>query len=103
MHLTQTATIVSIEDSTGAVLQEITTLGGAKDTLTHAPGAQVAEGAWKDGVLTVERQSPRGKITQTISLGDKGGSLVVLTHIDMGGDNPPREFKRVYQRVVETN
>jgi hypothetical protein len=103
LHVTQTGTIVSIEDSTGAVLQEITMLGGAKDTLAHAPGAQVVAGAWKDGALEITRPGPRGgSITQTLSLGDKGASLVVLTRIALGADEPPREFKRVYQRVVET-
>lgn len=102
MHVTQTGTIVSFEDSTGKVIQEITTLTGGKDTLAHAPGAQVASGVWRDAGLVVERQSPRGgRITQVVTLEDKGNLLVVRVKIDMGGDMPAREMKRAYRRAVE--
>lgn len=102
IHVTQTETLVSFEDSTGTVLQEITTLGSARDTLLHAPGASVVAGAWKDTALTVERQSPRGKAVQTYALRDGGATLVVQTHIEAsGGSMPARDFKRVYRRVTE--
>jgi hypothetical protein len=102
IHMTQTESVVSIEDSTGTVLQEITTLGGAPDTLAHAPNAQVSSGQWKGSQLVVERANPRGgKITQTVSLEDKGKLLVIRTKIEGSGDMPGREFKRAYARVSE--
>jgi hypothetical protein len=101
IHITQTDEIVSFEDSTGTVLREITTLGAAKDTLSHAPGAQVASGVWDAQKLVVERQSPRGKVTETIDLEDKGRLLVIRTKIEGVGDQPAREFKRAYSRVTE--
>jgi hypothetical protein len=100
IHVTQTATIASFEDSTGAVVQEITTLGDEADTLAHAPGAVVLNGQWKGEKLEVQRQGPRGgKMTQTFTLEGKGNTLVIHTKIESSGDMPAREFKRVYQRV----
>jgi hypothetical protein len=100
MHVTQTDNMVSFEDSTGTVLEEITTLGAARDTLLHAPGASVVAGAWKDSALTVERSNPRGKATQTYTLKDDGATLVIQTHIEAsGGQMPARDFKRVYKRT----
>jgi hypothetical protein len=102
MHVTQTASVVSFEDSSGTVLQEITTLGGAKDTLSHAPKAQVLTGEWKSDKLQVQRPG-RGemKMTETISLEDKGDLLVIRTKIESSGDLPAREFKRAYRRVTD--
>ena len=102
MHVTQTGTVVSFEDSSGAVLQEITTLGGAKDTLVHAPKAQVLSGQWEGKKLVVERTSPRaGKITEAITLEGEGRLLVIRTKLAGSGDMPSREFKRVYKRVSD--
>ncbi len=99
MHVTQTASLVSFEDSTGTVLEEVTTLAG-KDTLSHAPGAQVVAGTWKDGALQIERAMGRGgKLTQTISLEKDGKMLVVKTSLPSFGDTPARELKRVYLKV----
>ena len=101
MHVTQTASLVSFEDSTGTVLQEVTTLAG-KDTLSHAPGAQVVAGAWKDGALQIERTMGRGgKLTQTVSLEEGGTLLVVRTSLPSFGDTPARELKRVYRKVED--
>ena len=102
MHVTQTGTVVSFEDSSGAVVQEITTLAGAEDTLAHAPKAQVLSGQWTGDSLVVERLGPRGgKRTEIISLEDKGSLLVIRTKIESSGDLPAREFKRAYRRVTE--
>jgi hypothetical protein len=100
MHVTMTATLVSFEDSTGKVLQEITTLAGAADKEAHAPGAQVLSGEWKSGRLVIQR-SGRGemKMTQTITLEENGTLLVVRTAMPALGDRPAREFKRAYRRV----
>jgi hypothetical protein len=102
MHVTQTANLVSFEDSSGAVLQEITTLGGAKDTLFHAPRAQVLTGEWKSDKLQVQRPGPgKMKMTEIITLEDKGDLLVIRTKIESSGDLPAREFKRAYRRVKD--
>jgi hypothetical protein len=101
MHVTQTASVVSFEDSSGTVLQEITTLGAAEDTLMHSPGAQVVSGAWKGEKLVIERTGRRGmKVTETITLEDKGGLLVIRTKMESTGNMPAREMKRVYRRVT---
>jgi hypothetical protein len=92
---------VSLEDSSGTVLQEITTLAAKADTLTHAPGALVLSGEWKKDRLEAERQGPRGgKVTQTLSLADQGGTLVIETKMAAGDSGPAREFKRVYRKVT---
>jgi len=102
MHITQTDEIVSFEDSTGVVLREITVLGGAKDTLSHAPGAAVLSGEWKGDTLVVEHQGSRGgKVTETIRLEEKGNLLVIRTKFEGSGDMPARESKRAYARVTE--
>jgi hypothetical protein len=107
-HVTQTDDLVSFEDSTGTVLQEITTIGAAKDTLAHAPGAQVVAGAWEGGKLVVHREGMRGmKVTETISYDEKNQWLVVQVRMEgsSGGEGgqsmPAREFKRVYARAKD--
>jgi hypothetical protein len=91
---------VSFEDSTGKVLQEITTLAGAADQQAHAPGARVLGGEWKAGRLQVQQARPDGaQITQTITLEESGALLVIRTTMPAFGDRPAREHKRVYRRV----
>jgi len=102
MHVTETDGLVSFEDSTGTVILEVTTLAGAKDTLAHAPGAQVLSGAWKADTLEVERTSARGKMTQRWTLENDGATLVVRMHAETGGDMPARDFKRVYHRDTDS-
>jgi hypothetical protein len=92
---------VSFEDSTGAVGQEITTLGGAKDTLAHAPGAPVIAGAWDDQALVISHPARGGTMTQTYSLEDGGRTLMVRSSFTGGPDGQLREFKRVYTRSSE--
>jgi hypothetical protein len=103
MHVTETASIVSFEDSSGAVLREIATVPAEADTFTHAPGAEHVSGQWQDGKLVIQRTGPReSKITETISLKDDGKSLLIDTKVESGGDMPSREIKRVYNRVSQT-
>jgi len=100
MHVTQTAAVVSFADSSGAVLREVSEVPADADTLPHAPGAEHLSGQWKGGKLVIQRTGPRdSKITETISLENKGKSLQIDTKIEPGGDRPSREFKRVYDRV----
>ena len=97
IHVTHTESLVSFEDSTGAVIQEITTLGNARDTLAHAPGARVLAGAWRDATLEVKSTGPPGgTMTQTITLEENGSALVIRTRTEFEGG--AREFKRVYRR-----
>jgi hypothetical protein len=101
MHVTMTPTLVSFEDSTGKVLQEVTTVAGAAgDKQVHAPGAQVLGGEWKGDQLEMQRPG-RGemKVTETITLEEKGTLLVIRTTMPAFGDRPARERKRVYRRV----
>jgi hypothetical protein len=103
IHITETASEVSFEDSSGAVLQEIATVPAEADTFARAPGAQHVTGQWSGDKLVVERPGPRdAKITETITLKDKGKSLQIETKIEGSGDMPSREFKRVYDRVVQS-
>jgi len=97
MHITQTRTMVSFEDTTGHVLREITTVSAQADTFAHAPGALQAKGEWKGEQLVVEGSGQRGKLTETITLEDKGQSLVIHTRLE--GNGQSREFKRVYTLV----
>jgi hypothetical protein len=99
MHITQTNEIVSFEDSAGTVLQEITTIGAAKDTLAHALGAQVVAGRWEKDKLEVDREGPRGKVVTTFSIEDDGQRLVMHVKMEGNGEMPSREFKRSYVRV----
>jgi hypothetical protein len=102
IHVTQTAQIVSFEDTTGAVIREIATVVAAADTFPPAPGAQHVRGTWDAGKLHVSNEGPRGKVTETISLEGKGKTMVIDVKIEPAGDMPPREFKRVYTRVAGT-
>jgi len=102
MHITATPALVSVEDSSGTVLEEIATVSAQADTFARAPGAPHIEGQWKGDKLVIEREGPRGKVTETISLEDKGATLVFHTRMESSGDMPSREFKRVYRRVTTT-
>ena len=102
MHVTMTPTLVSFEDSSGAVLQEVATVSAAADTFARAPGAMHMAGEWKGDKLVIEREGPRGKVTETISIEDKGATLVLKTKMAASGDMPAREFKRVYRKVAQS-
>ena len=101
IHVTQTARIVSVEDSSGAVIEEIATVPAAADTFDRAPGAVHVLGAWNGRALEMSRETPDGaKRTETWSLIDDGASLVSEVKIT-GGGIPERSFKRVFKRVNE--
>jgi hypothetical protein len=100
-HVTQTAKIVSFEDSTGAVVQEIATVPAAADTFDRAPGALHLLGAWNGATLELTREGRNGaKRVETWSLADNGATLV--SEIKLQGDErTDRSIKRVYRRVSE--
>jgi hypothetical protein len=101
MHVTESDQLISFEDSTGAVLQEITLTASEseKDTLVHAPGAQVFTGRWKDAKLEAKPSGRGGmKLTQAITFeGDT--VLIIRTKMTGSGPMPANEFKRFYRRV----
>jgi hypothetical protein len=101
MHVTESDQLISFEDSTGAVLQEITLTASEseKDTLVHAPGAQVFTGQWKDAKLEAKPSGRGGmKLTQAITFeGDT--VLIIRTKMAGSGQMPANEFKRFYRRV----
>jgi hypothetical protein len=98
-HITQTPTLVSFEDSTGVVLQEIATVAAAADTMTRAPGALHIPGTWSGATLTVSHEGANGKVHETWTLEKSGTTLdqVVAFESQMGS----RTMKRVYVRVEE--
>ena len=100
MHITQTRTLVSFEDTTGHVIREITTVSAEADTFAHVPGVLRLTGVWKGDHLVVQRSGGRGgSMTETITLEGDGHTLKIDTKLESGGSTPSREFKRVYQRV----
>lgn len=101
IHITQGDVQLSVEDSTGAVLQEITTDGSKPKTKGEAGSdMRFGTGNWNQGTLEVTRTGPRGTVREQYSLTDQGGTLVVWTRVT-GRDGEPREFKRVYRRQAE--
>jgi hypothetical protein len=99
MHVTQATSLVSFEDSTGAVIREVTTVSAAADTYLHSPGAERVTGQWNGSQLVIQRPGWRGgTMTETLSLEDHGRSLVIRTAMKAEGDTPAREFKRVYRK-----
>ena len=103
VHITQSENDVSFEDSTGTVMQEITTVSADHDTLLHAPSAQVIYGRWKGSKLEVERQGARGgHVTQTFELQNHGETLLIEIKSAANGPMPAMSVKRVYTRVKQS-
>jgi hypothetical protein len=101
IHVTQTAKIVSVEDSSGAVIEEIATVPAEADTFDRAPGALHVLGAWNGKALELTREGANGsKRVETWSLAENGASLVSEVKIE-GDERSQRSFKRVYRRVTE--
>jgi len=100
-HLTETSNLVSFEDSTGAVIQEISTAPGAAATAPHASDVPRRTGAWKSGSLELVHDGWGGsKVVETWSLQDQGASLVAQIHFQ-GGDRGDRTMRRVYRRLSQ--
>jgi hypothetical protein len=97
LRIEQSEAFVTLEDSSGTAIQEITTRGGSADTTSLPPDVQRLLGQWKKDQLEVKHEDARGgTITETYSLEDKGQSLVLKTKIE---GRRTFEFKRVYERV----
>jgi hypothetical protein len=96
IHVTHTPSLMSFEDSTGTVVQEIATVA-ATDTSRHASGVRRQNGQWKAGRLEVQRPSRRGTIIETYSLEANGQTLVIHTRAESDSISA-RDFKRVYRR-----
>lgn len=96
IHITHGETSISIEDSTGSVVQEIATAEAPPQPVEGE--MPVGHGVWKkDGALVVTRTGPRGTVTEQFTLEDQGATLVVWARMT-GRDGGAREFKRVYRR-----
>jgi hypothetical protein len=95
-HIDQSATMLKIADSSGTTVQEITTGRVSEAKKTDVP--RVA-GVWKQRVLEVKRETPRGTFTESYELAADGRSLVVRTTMAANGGGEPRQFQRVYRRV----
>ena len=106
---------VTLADSTGEPFAEIRFDGTAPQSSQPSPssmspesggptaerGPRVVAGHWHDGVLQVEREGRNGmKALQSFALADGGRTLVVRNQMPSRGDQPAREFKRVYRRVT---
>ena len=103
MHITQTSTVVSFEDSAGAVLREVATVPAEADTFSRAAGALHVPGRWDKDKLVVEHSGPHdSKVVETLSLKDGGKTLVIDDKIESNGDRPAFEIKRVYTKVTNT-
>jgi len=91
---------LSIADSAGTVVQEIALRPESGDADGSGDGPPVLPGQWKGDRLEVKRTTPRGTMTQTFALSDKGQSLVVSTKVEPSGGRPGFENKRVYRRAA---
>jgi len=100
-HVTETSNLLSFEDSTGAVIQEISTVPGTAASTPHASDVPRRAGAWKSGSLELVREGWGGsKVVETWSLQDQGASLVAQIRFQ-GGDRGDRTMRRVYRRVSQ--
>ena len=91
----QAGTTVTLADSMGAAMREIAT--GTPPSNPEGE-ARRSSGAWKGGVLTVERGGRRGSRSETFALADGGRTLVIETTASRG-DGEAFTAKRVYRRV----
>jgi hypothetical protein len=100
MRIEHVGDLVTLEDSTGALVREIGVGGVPSDASASSSDAQPALGRWKGTRLEVERAGPGGgKITETYELKDAGRTLVIETKVESAGPRPSMDFKRVYERV----
>jgi hypothetical protein len=97
IRIEQTAGGLSIADSAGLPIEQITT--AKTPAVVPGGGVPVFTGEWKKDQLHITREGPRGKITETFFLEEDGGALVIQTKMDPSGQRPAREFKRIYRRV----
>jgi len=99
IHITQTPDLISIQDSTGVLLEQVSIGGPVADTMPRPSGPPRFAGSWFGDSLEVEHWGPNGgKATQIVTLADHGETLVIRTRLTQGKDQ--REFKRVYRRLT---
>ena len=97
LRIEQSPDLVRLIDSTGTTVAEIST-AGTKGASSSAKDGAWATGKWKGDRLEIERDTPRGKATQSFSLADDGRTLEVTIERS-GGAKGPAKYKRVYQRL----
>jgi len=87
---------VSVEDSTGLVLEEIA-IGGPVGDTTSSSGVPHFAGSWFGDSLKVEHTGLDGaKVADIMALAEKSQMLIIRTHMTGGKE---QRFKRVYRRV----
>jgi len=100
IHITETANVVSLEDTTGRVLREIATVPADADTFARAPGAQHVIGAWVGDTLEVRHATPDGRVVvESWLLANDGRTLVATVSVEGDEQRPARSMKRVYVRT----
>lgn len=96
LRIEQSPDLVRLIDSTGTTVAEISTDNSPSPTTGRE--ASWEPGKWRGDRLEVERETPRGKATESFSLAD-GGQTLEITIQRSGGTMGPAKFKRVYQRL----
>jgi hypothetical protein len=116
LTVTQSTGRVQLADSTGAVVQEIvigsklSRPNSGEGRSENGPRVRQASGQWRNGILEVERTTPRGTMTQTFALEDGGRTLVIRSARTGGerdgGDRAGRGARGamtlVYRKVSST-
>lgn len=96
LRIEQSPDLVRLIDSTGTTVGEISTDNSPSPT--SGTDASWEPGKWRGDRLEVERETPRGKVTETFALAP-GGQTLEITIQRAGGAMGPGKFKRVYQRL----
>jgi hypothetical protein len=100
MRVTQSEQVLCFVDSAGAVRQEIALPTREPGAVSHAAGARVLQGRWKGKKLEASFTERGGmKLTQTMTLAERGEVLVVRSKLGAAGDMPAREDRIYYRRA----
>jgi hypothetical protein len=100
VRVAQTEQVLSFADSAGTVRQEIALPTREPGAVAHAVGARVFKGKWKGKKLEAQFTEPGGmKLTQTMTLAERGEVLVVTSKMGSSGGMPPREDRIYYRRA----
>jgi len=100
MSVTQTEQVLCFADSAGTMRQEIVLPTHESDSPAHVAGARVFRGKWKGKKLEA-RFTERGgmKLTQTMTLAERGEVLVVRSKAGSSDGMPSREDRVYYRRT----
>lgn len=108
LHVTQQGDLVSLSDSTGALVEVIRTGAAPSPDGNFGGAARELTGHWEDGTLVAEGSGPRGgTVVRTYRVTDGGHTLEVRTRRQGGSSSQeagPRrsnrgQFTLVYRRA----